>query len=149
MMPYSRPKIYIPYPRVNCLKTIPFTAAHTYIAHILLFRERLSEKVHATITKGIVGGFEFTVLQRNLKEWYERPWMYVCECKRRTTKAGSTATVSGTVYWWYPMLPFGIEPCTFFTTTLLAIAVWQYPPPPPSWGTWIKTLKSSASFSSF
>ena len=25
--------IYIPYPRVNCLKTIPFTAAHTYIAH--------------------------------------------------------------------------------------------------------------------
>ena len=26
--------IYIPYPRVNCLKTIPFTAAHTYIAHI-------------------------------------------------------------------------------------------------------------------
>ena len=26
--------IYIPYARVNCLKTIPFTAAHTYIAHI-------------------------------------------------------------------------------------------------------------------
>ena len=26
--------IYIPYPpRVNCLKAIPFTAAHTYIAH--------------------------------------------------------------------------------------------------------------------
>ena len=24
----------MPYPRVNCLKTIPFTAAHTYIAHI-------------------------------------------------------------------------------------------------------------------
>ena len=24
--------IYIPYPRVNCLKTVPFTAAHTYIA---------------------------------------------------------------------------------------------------------------------
>jgi len=40
MIPYSRPKcsdlwaIYIPYPRVNCLKTIPFTLAHTYIAHI-------------------------------------------------------------------------------------------------------------------
>ena len=28
-----------------------------------LFRERLSEKVHATIPKGIVGGFEFAVLQ--------------------------------------------------------------------------------------
>ena len=44
MISYSRPKlsdlytlpalIYIPYPRVNCLKTIPFTAANTYIAHI-------------------------------------------------------------------------------------------------------------------
>ena len=34
---------------------------------IQLFRERLSEKVHATISKDIVGGFEFTVLQRNLK----------------------------------------------------------------------------------
>ena len=34
-----------------------------------LFRERMSEKVHATILKGIVGGFESTVLQRNLKEW--------------------------------------------------------------------------------
>ena len=33
---------------------------------IQLFRERLSEKVHATISKGIVGGFEFTVLQRKL-----------------------------------------------------------------------------------
>ena len=35
---------------------------------IQLFRERLSEKVHATIPKGIMGAFEFTVLQRNLKE---------------------------------------------------------------------------------
>ena len=35
---------------------------------IQLFRERLSEKVHATIPKGIVGGFKFTVLQRSLKE---------------------------------------------------------------------------------
>ena len=26
--------MYIPYPRVNCLKTILFTAAHTYIAHM-------------------------------------------------------------------------------------------------------------------
>ena len=35
---------------------------------IRLFRERLSEKVHTTNPKGIVGGFEFTVLQRNLKK---------------------------------------------------------------------------------
>ena len=45
---------------------------------IQLFRERLLEKVHATIPKGIVGGFEFTFLQRNLKEWHLRPWTYVC-----------------------------------------------------------------------
>ena len=45
---------------------------------IQLFRERLSEKMHATIPKGIAGDF-FTVLQRNLKEWHERPWTYVCE----------------------------------------------------------------------
>ena len=42
-----------------------------------LVRERLSEKAHATIPKGIVGGFEFTVLQRNLEKWQERPWTYV------------------------------------------------------------------------
>ena len=47
---------------------------------IQLFGERLSDKVHATTPKGIVGGFEFTVFQRNLKEWQERPWTYVCEC---------------------------------------------------------------------
>ena len=40
---------------------------------IQLFRERLWEKVHATIPKGIVGGFEFPVFQRNLKEWHEKP----------------------------------------------------------------------------
>ena len=51
-----------------------------FIVNIPLFRERLSEKVHATIPEGIVGGFEVTVLQRNLKEWHERPWTYVCEC---------------------------------------------------------------------
>ena len=38
------------------------------LGYIQLFRERLLEKVHATIPKGIVGGLEYTVLQRNLKE---------------------------------------------------------------------------------
>ena len=40
---------------------------------IQLFQERLSEKVHATIPKGIVGSFGFTLLQRNLKERHEMP----------------------------------------------------------------------------
>ena len=49
-------------------------------ARIQLFREKLSAKVRATMPKGIVGGFEFTVLQRNLQEWHERPWTYVYNC---------------------------------------------------------------------
>ena len=46
--------------------------------NIQLFRERLSEKVHATILKGIVGGFEFTVLPRNLKELARKLAMKMC-----------------------------------------------------------------------
>ena len=40
----------------------------SFIQYTAFSRKRLSEKVHQTIPKGIVGGFEFTVLQRNLKE---------------------------------------------------------------------------------
>ena len=43
--------------RHNCFG---FNVMYTF--YIQLFRERLSEKVHATIPKGIVGGFKFTVL---------------------------------------------------------------------------------------
>ena len=50
------------------------------LVDIQLFQERLSEKVHATIPKGFVGDLEFTVFQRNFKEWHEKPWTYVCEC---------------------------------------------------------------------
>ena len=53
-----------------------FTRSYKYTA----ISRRVREKVHMTIPKGIVGGFEFTVLQRNLTEWHERPWTYVCEC---------------------------------------------------------------------
>ena len=43
----------------------------TYLSTCIeLFQERLSEKVHSTIPKGVVSGFESTVLQRNLKEWH-------------------------------------------------------------------------------
>ena len=43
----------------------PFTSC-------IQLRKRLSEKVHVIIPKGVVGGFEFTVFQRNLKQWRER-----------------------------------------------------------------------------
>ena len=45
------------------------TSNYPFVLFIIqLFRERLSGKVHATILKGIVGGFEFSFFQRNLKE---------------------------------------------------------------------------------
>ena len=81
---------------------------------IQLFRERLSTKVHATIPQSNVGGFEFTVPQRNFKEGQEKAWTNVCECQRKVSKVSSTATVSGTLYWSYPILPFEIVTCTFF-----------------------------------
>ena len=43
----------------------------TNSAHIIqLFQEWFLEKVHATIPKGIVGSFEFTVFQKNFKQWH-------------------------------------------------------------------------------
>ena len=50
-------------------KMVTFPKGWLWGLHCIhLFRERFSEKVHATIPKGILGGFEFTVLQRNLKD---------------------------------------------------------------------------------
>ena len=38
-------------------------------------RKVVGKNVHATIPKGIVGDFGFTLLQRHRQEWHERPWM--------------------------------------------------------------------------
>ena len=54
--------------------------ASPFMSYIQLVGERLSEEVNATIPKGIMDDFEFTVLQRNLKERHEGPKNYVCEC---------------------------------------------------------------------
>ena len=43
--------------------------------------------MHATTPKGIVGGFEFTVVQRNLKELQERPWTFVWSAKKSKKKS--------------------------------------------------------------
>ena len=55
-------------------------------SRVHLFRERLSEKVHATIPKGILGGFEFTVPQKNLKEWHEKAGRMFASAKRKQQK---------------------------------------------------------------
>ena len=59
-----------PYYIVFVTRLLPNThCGDSYVSvRLQLFRERLSEKVHATIPKGIVGGFEITVFQRSLKE---------------------------------------------------------------------------------
>ena len=66
-----------------------------------------------------MGGFGFIVLRRNLKEWHKtaltRGHLQVL---RKAAKVTSTATVSRTVYWSYPILPFGIVACTFFFDNL-------------------------------
>ena len=56
-----------------------FLFSATALLCLQLFWERLSDKVHATVPKGIVGGFEFTILQKDLKQWHERPWTCVCK----------------------------------------------------------------------
>ena len=63
------------------------------------FEKGCREKCTLQRPKDIVGGLEFTVLQRNLKELHERQWD-VClrVLKESNKKVGSTATVSGTVY---------------------------------------------------
>ena len=87
-------------------------------SYIQLFRERLSEKVHATISKGIVGGFEFSVFQRNLKE-LARKAMELClqvlkESNKRRFDSYSRQEQC-----------FGIVARTFFPTTFLEIAVYR------------------------
>ena len=84
----------------------------------------LSEKVHATIPKGIVGGFECSVLQRNLKKWHEGHGHMFASAKGEQQKYVRQLQSSGIMYWSYPILPFGIDACTFFPTTFLEIAVW-------------------------
>ena len=53
--------------------------AHKFADALQLFRKRLSEKVHATIPKGIVGGFEITVLLRNFERMAREAMDYVSE----------------------------------------------------------------------
>ena len=63
--------------KVSNEKFVNSCLANSPSVYIQLFRKRLSEKVHATIPIGIVGGFEITVLHRNF-ERMAREAMDVC-----------------------------------------------------------------------
>ena len=43
--------------------------------------------MHAAIPKGIVGGFELTIFQKNLKEWHERPWTVCFRVLKESNKS--------------------------------------------------------------
>ena len=45
----------------------------------------MSDELQATTPKGILGGFEFTVFQRHLKEWLEG--MDICLCVKKSNKS--------------------------------------------------------------
>ena len=91
---------------------------------IQLFRERLSEKVHATIPKGIVGGFGFTVLQRNLKELTRKAMKM---CLRVLTESNKSRSDSySRQEQCIDRIPYylsGLSRAHFFATTILEIAV--------------------------
>ena len=101
-----------------------FQVANINCKCIQLFWESLSEKGHMTIPKGIEGGLESTVLQRNLKESHWRPWTYVWSSTNgKQQKEVRQLQSLGTVYWSYPILPFGLSCVHFFPTAFLKIAV--------------------------
>ena len=77
-----------------------------------------------TIPKGIGGGFEFTVLQRNLKKWHKRPWTSLClRVLKESNKSRFNSVSRQDQCINHVPLPFGIVACTFFLTTFLEIAV--------------------------
>ena len=96
-----------------------------WVLNIQLFRERLSEKVHATIPKGIVGSFEFTLLQRNLKEWHEMP-MGIClrVLKENNKRRFDSYSVRNSVLI-ISHITFRYCPVQIFPTTFLEIAVFD------------------------
>ena len=51
----------MPYPSVNCLKTIPFTAAHIYIAHIWQYTPPPTPGLKPTINETIAMKNEYIV----------------------------------------------------------------------------------------
>ena len=60
------------------------------LLHVFSYFKKGCQKkcTQSTIPKGFVGGFEFSILERNSKELHKRPWTYVYECQRKATKVG-------------------------------------------------------------
>ena len=93
--------------------------------YLQLFREKLSEKVQATILKGIVGDFKFTVLQRDLKELPRKAMKMCLRVLKESNKSKFDSYRRQEQCIDHILLPFGIVACTFFPTTILEIVVYR------------------------
>ena len=54
---------------------VAFKGAHTAIS-----RKVVGKSAHDNPERYCGWPFEFTAVQRNLKEWHKRPWTHVYEC---------------------------------------------------------------------
>ena len=81
--------------------------------------------MHATILKGIVGGFEFSVFQRNLKELARKAMEMCLRVLKESNKVGSTATVVRNSVLIISHITFRDCRVHIFQTTFLEIAVYD------------------------
>ena len=79
--------------RLNTIPIMFVMLRYCWLQIYSYFDQGCRKKCTRQSRKGIVGGFEGTVLQRNLKEWYRKPQTYVYEYSRKATKVGLTASV--------------------------------------------------------
>ena len=79
--------------RLNTMPIMFVMLRYCWLQIYSYFNQGCRKKCTRQSRKGIVGGFEGTVLQRNLKEWYRKPQTYVYEYSRKATKVGLTASV--------------------------------------------------------
>ena len=98
---------------------------------IQLFRGRLSGKVHATILKSIVGGFEFSFFfQRNLKELVRKAMQMCLRVLKESNKSRfDSYSRQEPCTDHIPYYLSGLSRAHFFPTTFLEIAVSTEPLP--------------------
>ena len=99
-----------------------------YCVYIQLFRERLSGKVHVTILKGIVGGFEFSFFQRNLKELARKAMEMCLRVLKESNKSRFDSYSVRNSVLIISHITFRDCRVHFFPTTFLEIAVYKLLP---------------------
>ena len=100
----------------------PFQLLH--LVHIQLFRERLSKKSIRQSRKVLWVVLSSPFFKEIWKNGIRGRGRMFAHAKGKQEVL--TAKVSGTVYWSYPILTFGIVAYTFLPTTFLEIAVYGH-----------------------